>query len=471
MKFRNLYLSLVTVFFLAFVLLGPVFVQEAASDYTPQAKPTAAAAKAPAQTLFKNVNVFDGTSKKLAMGRDVLIEGNLIKKIGKGLKAPDGATVIDGGGRTLTPGLIAVHEHLLACLDLLKVATYTVDDLEIGALAARRAELYLKWGFTSVRDLAGDVFGVKRAIDRGDIPGPRIYPSGKGVSQTGGHGDIRMVRDGSAYFDSPAARGELEEVFTIIADGEDEVRKAVREQFFRGASQIKVLAGGGVTSLSDPLYATQYTPAEMRAAVVEAERYGSYVAVHAHADAAIVQALNAGVISIDHGFLIKEDTVKRMAKEGAYLSPQAAISLQPPEANPALQNPIQIAKLREVNAGAANMFKWAKKYGVKTLWGTDIFGDEANFLAMMPKEWEYRARFYEPIEQLQQATGNGGEILGKSGFKNPYPAAKLGVIEEGAYADLLLIDGDPTKDIKIMTDPEKNFKIIIKNGKIYKNTL
>ena len=467
MKFRNLLLILTTFSFLAFVLLGPVFVQEAASDYQPQAKPTDAAAKAPAQTLIKNVNIFDGTSDKLAMGRDVLVEGNLIKTIGKGLKTPGGATVIDGGGRTLIPGLIEAHGHFFGVENPIMMS-YSMTWDELGARMAERANSYLMKGFTTVRDTAGPVFGLKKAIDADVVRGPRIYPSGAGVSQTSGHGDLRLPVDG---FGNPSAPGYIQKLgFAVLADGVPEVQKAVRENFFRGASQIKVAAGGGVTSLADPLDATQYTLEEMKAAVAEAKRYGTYVLVHAHVDDAINQALDAGVICIDHGMLIKEATVKRIAKLGAFLSPQAFLTLQDPEANPALKDPIQIEKMKRVAAGTKNEFKWAKKYGVKVLWGTDMFGDPKNFDLML-QEWLYRDPYFTPIEQLQQATGNNGEMMARSGLKNPYPAGKLGVIEAGAYADMLLIDGDPTKDIKIMTDPETNFKIIMKNGKIYKNTL
>ncbi|MDJ0865388.1 MAG: amidohydrolase family protein [Myxococcota bacterium] len=155
---------------------------------------------------------------------------------------------------------------------------------------------------------------------------------------------------------------------------------------------------------------------------------------------------------------------------GAFLSPQAYIALSDPEANPALQDPIQIAKLKRVRAGAENELEWAKKYGVTVLWGTDIFGPEAFFDTML-REWEFRAPFFTPIEQLQQATGNNARMLERSGLKNPYPEGPLGVIEPGAYADILLVDGDPTEDITIMVDPEKNFRVITKDGKIYKNTL
>ncbi len=420
--------------------------------------------------LFTNVNVFDGTSDKLAAGQNVLIEGNLIKEISPNLQVGDGVKVIDGGGRTLIPGLIEAHGHLQGSVNPTVMVT-TLTPIESGVRMAVRAENYLMKGFTTVRDVGGNVFAVKAVIDEGTALGPRLYPSGAGISQTGGHADLRLPSDGSGYFDGPTARGNLSKLgFAILADGVPEVQKAVREQLYRGASQIKVMAGGGVTSLADPLDAVQYTLEEMKAAVEEARRYGTYVLVHAHTDNAINQALDAGVICIEHGMLIEERTMKRIADKGVFLSPQAFITLQPPEANPALQDPINIAKLRRVNSGSENELKWAKKYGVKLLWGTDMFGDEANFNLML-NEWEYRGRYFTPLEQLQQATGNGGEILAQSGLKNPYPEGPLGVIKPGAYADMLLVEGDPTQDISIMINPKENFKIIMKDGKIYKNTL
>jgi imidazolonepropionase-like amidohydrolase len=460
--------------------------------------------------LFKNVNVFDGKSDKLLMGYDVLVVKNLIKKVAKdiptsgtyeldvktgGLKpmeAPHTAefghanvvmiyeqeqtvkkevkvNVIDGGGRTLMPGMIEGHGHVTYASPLLDMML-NQDITEQAIRAARRAHDYLMAGFTTVRDMGGNAFGLRKALDAGMFPGPRIYPSGPAIGQTTGHGDFRTANDGHPYFDGRERAGVAERLgWTKIADGPDEVRRAVRDNLFRGAAQIKLMAGGGVTSFTDPLFSTAYSAAELAAGVEEAKRYGTYVAVHAQTNAGVVASLDAGVISIEHGLILEEDTVKRMAKVGAYYCPQAFLALQDVSKNPMFQDPIQQEKNRQVAKGAPQAIEWAKKYGVKILWGSDLFfGDDAwvNFR----QEFAYRDRFFTPIEQMVQVTGNNGEILGLSTWKNPYPHGPLGVIKEGAYADMLLIDGDPTKDIRLLMDSD-NIDLIMKDGKIYKNKL
>jgi imidazolonepropionase-like amidohydrolase len=247
------------------------------------------------------------------------------------------------------------------------------------------------------------------------------------------------------------------------------VRRAVRDNLFRGAAQIKIMAGGGVTSFTDPLFAPQYSHEELVAAVEEARRYGTYVAVHAQTNAGVVASLDAGAISIEHGLILEEKTVKRMAEVGAYYDPQAFLALQDTSGNPMFQDPVQQEKLKAVQEGAPQAIEWAKKYGVKILWGSDVFfGDDAfqNFR----QEFAYRDRFFTPVEQMQQVTGINGEVLTLSTWKNPYPGGPLGVIKEGAYADILLIDGDPTKDIRVLMDSD-NIDLIMKDGKIYKNEL
>jgi imidazolonepropionase-like amidohydrolase len=419
------------------------------------------------KVLITNVNVFDGKSDSITPKTDVLIEGNLIKAVGKDLDAK-GATVIDGGGRVLMPGLIEAHGHLSIVTDPLDMANKRTFDY-IGALMGEEAERYLMRGFTALRDAGGPVFGLKQAIDEGWIPGPRIFPSGAVISQTSGHADFRNFNAKSSYF-SGASDYFADMGYSYLADGVPEVQKAARENLRLGASQLKVTVGGGVTSLYDPLDATQYTLEELKAIVAEAKRWGTYVMVHAHADDAIIQALDAGVKSIEHGMLIKEETMERIAKEGTWLSPQAFIVLQDVSGNPTFSDPIQREKLQRTQEGAANEFKWAKKHKVKVAWGTDMFGARAAFDTVL-NEFEYRGRFFTNVEQLQQVTGNNGELLALSGIRNPYPNGALGVIKPGAYADLLIVEGNPLEDIKVMMDPEKNLKLIMKDGKIYKNIL
>jgi imidazolonepropionase-like amidohydrolase len=421
------------------------------------------------QTLFINVNVFDGRSDVLIANGNVLVEGNMIAAVSADPIAAVGARVIDGGGRTLMPGMIEAHGHVTYASPL--VAMLLQQDANEQAIrSARRAQDYLMAGFTTVRDMGGNAFGVQRALDAGMFPGPRLYVSGPPVSQTSGHGDFRTANDGHPYFDGQVQAGVAENLgFTRIADGSDEVRRAVRDNLFRGAAQIKVYAGGGVTSFTDPLFATQYSAEELAAAVEEAKRYGTYVAVHAQTNAGVVASLDAGAISIEHGLILEEETVKRMAEVGAYYNPQAFLALQDVSANPMFQDPIQQEKNRQVAEGAPQAMRWAKEYGVKILWGTDLFfGDDA--FVNFRQEFAYRDDFFTPIEQMQQVTGNNGEILGLSGWKDPYPHGDLGVIAQGAYADILLIDGDPTQDIRLLMDSD-NIDLIMKDGVIFKDDL
>jgi imidazolonepropionase-like amidohydrolase len=418
--------------------------------------------------LFTNVNVFDGVHDKLIKNANVVVTGKKITGVSTEDMAVAGGRVIDGGGRTLMPGLIEAHGHLAIVTNPAEIAHNRTFDY-IGALMGVEAERYLMRGFTTVRDAGGPVHGLKQAIDEGWVSGPRIFPSGAIVSQTSGHADFRDFNGKSSYFDG--ATDTFKELgYAFLADGVPEVQKAVRENLRLGASQIKVTAGGGVTSLYDPLDATQYTLEEMKAAVAEADRWGTYVMVHAHTDEAIIQALDAGAKSIEHGMLIKETTMKRIAREGAFLSPQTFIVLQDISNNPTFADPIQREKMQRTQAGVRNELEWAKKYKVKIAWSTDMFGTRAAFDSVL-KEFEYRAPFFSNAEQLKQVTGNNGELLALSGIRNPYPSGALGVIQPGAYADLLIVAGNPLEDIKVMMDPEANLKLIMKDGKIYKNTL
>jgi len=426
----------------------------------------------PKLILISNVNIFDGKTEKLHQNMHVLIKDNQIETISSEPLAviqTDNVTIIEGKGRTLMPGMIEGHGHVMFASDLPKLLNQ--DEFEQGVHAARRANDYLMNGFTTIRDCGGNSFGVKRALDADIFPGPRIYPGGASIGQTSGHGDFRSNVDGHPYFDGRENGGNVNKWgHTLIADGVDEVRRAVREQLFRGASHIKIHTGGGVTSFTDPLMAAQYTPEEIKAAVEEATRYGTYVMTHSQMNNSVVASLDAGVKSIEHGLVLEESTVKRMAELGVYYSPQLFLPLQPTAGNPMFQDPIQQAKLKVVADGTRNAIALAKKYKLTILWGTDAFFGSAPFNAFT-QEFAYRDEFFTPIEQLQQITGNNGKVLALSGLKNPYPGAELGVIKEGAFADILIVNGDPTKDIRLLMDAEKNIDVIMKNGKIYKNTI
>ena len=277
--------------------------------------------------LFTSVNVFDGKSDKLADGMNVLVEGNKIAKIAKAITAPEGTTVIDGGGRTLTPGFIDVHTHLQWNMGVSE-HFYTPLDYQ-GALALVEAENTLMRGFTTIRDVGGSVFGVKRAIDEGHFPGPRIYSAGAALSMTTGHGDFRAPTTHPRMMGGPSET-EAERVgLVIFADGVPEVLSASRMQFRNGAHFLKMFVGGAVSGMYDPLDISEYSMEELKAAVGEAERWNTYVAVHTYTDSSTRMAIEAGVKSLEHCNLLEEETVELAAKNGVFISAQAALFMNP----------------------------------------------------------------------------------------------------------------------------------------------
>ncbi len=421
-------------------------------------------AAAPAAVLFENVRIFDGQSARLSAPSDVLVVGNMIQSISpQPIAAPAGAQVIriQGRGRTLMPGLIDNHVHIALSTtgqaDLLSPAV-TMEVLQ--ARATAEAGDMLMRGFTAVRDLGGPMLVARPKIDRGELPGPRIYPSGAMISQTSGHGDSRLPTERSRRFFGEVSKGEQLGA-NFIADGRDEVLTATRENLRAGASQIKVMAGGGAASAYDPLDVSQYTLDEMKAAVEAADDWNTYVAVHAYTPRAVRRAVEAGVKCIEHGQLLDEDTMKLLADKGIWLSLQA-LDPAPPTAPESTR-----LKKAQVIDGTDNAFKWAKKYGVKLAWGTDYLFDPrqnakqaADILKL--KQW------FTPAEILKLVTHDNAQLLALSGPRNPYPG-KLGVVEPGALADLLLVDGDPLANVDLIGDPVKNFVVIMKDGRIYRN--
>ena len=427
---------------------------------------TAAPSPAPTSILFRNVRIFNGVDPVLQDATDVLVRGGRIAQIGKTdmPAAEPGMTVIDGGGRTLMPGLIDMHWHTLAVRPTIAVALNSNAGY-LNLMAGAEASDTLQRGFTTVRDVGGSSFGLKRAIDEGWQAGPRIYPSGAIISVTGGHGDFRSPED------LPRALGRSEsrpEVMgdTAIADTPDEVRLRVREQLMRGASQIKLTAGGGVSSPHSPLDVVTFTPDELRAAVLGANNWGTYVTAHAYTPAAIRQAVDAGVQCIEHANLMDEATAQMLANKGVWLSiqplPEELIRAFPPDSE-------EYAKAREVLAGTDRAYQLAKKYKLKTAFGTDVLFSAA--LARRQGELlASLAKWYTPAEALTMATSTNAQLLALSGERNPYPG-RLGVVEVGAMADLLLVEGDPLSDLRIIARPQQNFRVIVKDGRIYKNTI
>jgi len=420
----------------------------------------------PASVIFENVRIFNGTSDQLSAPSNVLIMGNVITAISTtaiAAASETSVTRIQGNGRTLMPGLIDNHVHIfMSANSQAEMLNPKASFESLEQKAIEEAKLMLLRGFTAARDVGGPVFGVKRSIDSGKTLGPRIYPSGAMISQTSGHGDFRMPNDRSRRFGGQITRGELMGI-GFIADGRDEVLTATREDLRAGASQIKVMAGGGAASAYDPLDVAQYTLDEMKAAVEAADDWGTYVTVHAYTPKAVGRAIEAGVKCIEHGQLLDEATMKLLGEKGIWLSLQA-LDEAPVTANPEVK-----AKKHTVVEGTDNAFKWAKKYNVKLAWGTDFMFNPAqnknqNTDIVKLKTW------LTPAEVLKLVTHDNAELLALSGMRNPYPG-KQGVVEVDALADLLLVEGDPIADISLVGNPEKNFLVIMKDGKIHKNTL
>jgi len=419
------------------------------------------------RVLFRNVRVFDGIGETLSEAMDVLVRDGTIESISPASGAvPDdlGTVVLDGGGRVLMPGLIDAHWHTMVATSPLAVFI-SVDVGYLNQIAARDAERTLMRGFTTVRDAGGPCFGLRRAIDEGIVAGPRIYPSGAFISQTGGHGDFRMRHEVPRDMASPLSHMERIGVSTI-ADGADEVLRATREQLMLGASQIKLMAGGGVSSVYDFLDVTQFTEAELHAAVQAAENWGTYVMVHAYTPRAVAQAIAAGVRSIEHGHLVDEPTVELMAENEVwwclqpFLDDEDAIP-QPDEA--------RRAKSKMLTGGTDPAYELARKHGVKLAWGTDVLF-EAKLAERQGAQLTKMVRWFTPAEVLTMATATNAALLALSGPRNPYPG-KLGVVEEGALADLLLLDGNPLEQIKLLEDPARTLLVIMKDGKLFKNLL
>lgn len=418
----------------------------------------------PSATLFTNCTVFPGSSVSLRRGMSVLVEGNRIKVLQAGrIDAPVGATVIDAGGRTLMPGLIDNHCHIT--MSASSIADLSTDTTPVETIMARgqaEAQAILMRGFTAIRDMGGPIFPIKAAIDAGKEPGPRIWPSGATVSQTSGHGDGRLPSEPSRRFTGHVTRAEKMGA-SMIADGRDEVLTATRENLRFGASQIKVMAGGGAATLYDPLDVAQYTLDELKAAVEAAEDWNTYVTVHAYTVRSVRRAVEAGVKCIEHGQLLDEATIKMLSDRDIWLSLQVL--------DPAPSTAAEAVRLKkqQVVDGTDKAYAWAKKHKVKLAWGTDFLFDPSQNVKQASEILKLR-KWFTPAEILKMVTFDNAQLLALSGPRTPY-AGKLGVVEAGALADLLLVDGDPIANLDLIGDPGKNFKVIMKDGKIHKNAL
>ena len=422
--------------------------------------------KARAQTagrpiLLTNLDYFDGHKPALHRGVDILIEGGRIAALPAAGQGPAEAERVDCGGRTVIPGLIDTHWHT-TLVAVSQIAAMTQDIGFVHLMAGKEAGATLMRGFTTVRDVGGPAFGLQAAVDRGVMAGPRIFPAGAIISQSSGHGDFRLQNSLPMMPGDPADYASRAGV-AALADGVPEVLRRTREQLMKGASQIKIAAGGGVASQYDPLESLQFTEAEMRAAVDAATDWGTYVCAHVYTSPGIRRCIAAGVKSIEHGQLADEDTVRLMADSGTWWSIQPFLADE--DAN-RYTEPKAVAAQKAVAEGTRRAFDWADKHQVNWAFGTDILygGGESQ-----GRQLTKLARFMSPLAALHRATGAAGDLLALSGGRAPYDG-RLGVIAEGALADLLVIDGDPETDLNWLSDSD-NLRLIMKDGRIFKNNL
>lgn len=433
--------------------------------------------------LFTNVNVWDGIAEKLQKS-DVLVKNNMIDQVKTNIKAPNGTKVINGGGRTLMPGLIEGHGHLNMNGESIAAIESNSSWEEKGALAVYMANLALKYGFTTWRDAGGMSSGLRKVIDAGKAKGPRIYPSGGFIGPSGSHADFRaFTMPNESIYGVHSNGGRLG--MTMTADGVDAIKAAARQNFMQGATQLKIMSSGGVVSQFDPWQLDAYSAEEIRAAVEVADAYHSYVMSHAYSKKSIIRCLENGVMTIEHCFMFDGDVAALMEEKGAYMTTNVqAFSPELSKVGAIAASPVSARKAASAQLAFENYVTNVDKYRPKMGYNNDFVGnDEQTYQKQAFHQVYLGAKFWGNHYWLKALTSVNGEIVKLCGPVNdPYPDGKLGVIEEGAYADILLVDGNPLEDISAIGGSEKWFdapdrdgietmRIIMKDGKIYKNTL
>ncbi len=405
---------------------------------------------------FKNFEMLDPEATELRGGYELVVEGGTIKEVSANpIKLAD-ADVIDCGGRTLMPGLIDSHVHVV----LSDVVLRNLESVPLTLMTARAADLMrrmLDRGFTSVRDTGGADWGLKEATDKGLLPGPRLFIAGRAIGPTGGHSDGRRRTDFGVRCQCCNALS-----FSMgIADGTSEVRRAVREQMRQGCDQVKIMMSGGVASPYDPLDSLQFSEGEVKAAVEEARAFGRYVCAHAYTPEAITRAAISGVRTIEHGNLIDDASAKLMADKGMFLVANLVTYFE--MKNRAAEYGMSaemLAKNDLVIDGALKSLEICKRHGIPVAYGTDLLGQ---LQMAQSEEFTLRARVLSPAEIIRSATTIGAQVVRMEG--------KLGCLKAGAFADLLVVDGNPLKDLALLGDQGKHLSLIMKAGALHKNRL
>jgi len=406
--------------------------------------------------IFRNGKLFDGLWAETRDGLEVLVENDRIKEVSDRPISATTARVVDLGGRTLMPGLIDAHFHAVAADPNIG----RVEDMPASLIAQYSRgflEASVGRGFTTIRDAGGADYGLARAIETGLIAGPRLFYSGRALSQTGGHGDFRSYEQGHGL----CSCGLGARVFSRIVDGVPEVRRAARDELRKGASQIKIMASGGVASPSDPTWVLQFSEEEIRAIVWEARSWRTYVMAHAYTPEAIRRCVEYGVRSIEHGNLIDAETAAYVAEQGAFVVPTLCTYDALSKHGPALGFPkVSLDKLDSVRGAGLEALELLRAAGVKMGFGTDLLGSMHKHQL---SEFAIRAQVLPAVDILRQATSINAELLNRSG--------ELGVVAPGALADLIVVDGDPIADIGLLSGQGEAVLLVMKGGAVYKDLL
>jgi len=402
--------------------------------------------------VVRGARLFDSHAGVLRPGTTIVVEGDRIAAVTQEpIAVDDAARVIDAGGRAVLPGLIDAHVHVAATShDLAGLALQPAS--LIAAQSSQLLRAMLRRGFTTVRDAGGADHGLREAVAQGLFEGPRLVIAGQPVSQTGGHADMRPRGVRGPMVCACAGLG----LVGAIADGVAEVRRAVREQVRQGADHIKIMAGGGVASPTDPLEGTQFSIDELRAAVEEAEAAGLYALAHAYSPRAVTRAVQAGVRSIEHGNLIDEATAREMKRCGAYLVPTLATYAALADEGQRLGwSPAMLAKLQQVADRGVQAVRIAHAEGVPIAFGTDLLG---HMHARQNTEFVLRAPALPPLELLQGATCIAARLMGRE--------RELGLVAPGALADLLIVDSDPSATLDMLVAPETGIRLLMQGGRV-----